>query len=205
MCSKQFIQWQIKKDELSCLTRLTNASGKIVESDLWCAHLAPRSQGQDLRRGLKLEQRWYESSSYYYKSSLTNLDEDEPDWIIEQAKARKRRDMLRQREEMQARLAKVRAREKAQQDKYLRGDQTLKRRKMDVNADDEDNEDQYLLDDYESDRETGIAKSGSSSVFSEATLKLMQQVGMVNDAKDEDEEIEDEIKVSQSRELMRIV
>jgi hypothetical protein len=61
-----------------------------------------------------------------------SVDSNEPDWIIEQTKARKRRELLRQREDMEARLEKIRAKEKAQREKYLKGDQTFKKRKTNV-------------------------------------------------------------------------
>src|SRR5436190_17307992 len=56
---------------------------------------------------------------------------DEPEWIIEQAKARKRQELLRQREEMESRLAKVRAEEKARREMYP----YTKRRRMDDKMD----------------------------------------------------------------------
>lgn len=100
---------------------------------------------------------------------------------------------------MEARLAKIRAKEKAQRDKYLKGDQTFKKRRTDANAEDEDDEDQYLLDDYESDDESKVfrGKGGGSSVFSAATLELMKQAGMGPiESTDEADELVDEIKVS---------
>ncbi|EKD18760.1 putative ATP-dependent RNA helicase chl1 [Drepanopeziza brunnea f. sp. 'multigermtubi' MB_m1] len=121
-------------------------------------------------------------------------DSDEPEWIIEQARARKRREMLRHREDMEARLAKIRAKEKAQRDKYMKGDQGFKRRKIDM-ANDDDDEEQYVLDDYESDREHN-GGGGSASGLSAETLKLLGQIGMGPTAsQDEDEESEDETKI----------
>ncbi|KAK0113884.1 ATP-dependent DNA helicase chl1 [Cadophora gregata f. sp. sojae] len=119
-------------------------------------------------------------------------DSDEPEWIIEQAKARRRRELLRNREDMEVRLAKIRAKEKAQRDKYLKGDQSFKRRKVETENDDDD-EEQFVLDDYDSDRE----QSGSStSGLSAKTLELMSKIGMGPTAMtEEDEDIEDEIKV----------
>ncbi|CAL3969756.1 unnamed protein product [Diplocarpon coronariae] len=122
-------------------------------------------------------------------------DTDEPEWIVEQSKARKRREMLRRREEMETRLAKIRAKEKAQRDKYLRGDKGSKKRKITADTD-EENEEQYILDDYESDREHRGMGVGSSSGLSAETLKLMGQVGMGPIAPQEDDDDEkEEVKI----------
>lgn len=123
------------------------------------------------------------------------VDGNEPEWIIEQTKARKRREMLRQREDMEARLKKIRAKEKAQRDRYLRGDQTFKKRKTDASkGTDEVDEDQFLLDDYDSDREQSTSGSTNGNL-SAATLELLEKLGMNLAPKEEDVEDEDEIKV----------
>lgn len=96
---------------------------------------------------------------------------------------------------MEARLAKIRAKEKAQRAKYLKGDQTFKKRKTDA-SNDEDDEEQYVLDDYESDQES--AGKGSPGGLSAATLELMSKIGMgPRSSKDDEDEIQDEIKVSE--------
>ena len=105
--------------------------------------------------------------------------------------------MLRQREDMEARLAKIRAKEKAQREKYLKGDETFKRRKTAAEKD-EDDEEQFVLEDYDSDHEQSSHKNGIAATgFSAATLELMGQLGMgTTVADDEEDEMEDEIKVS---------
>jgi chromosome transmission fidelity protein 1 len=119
-------------------------------------------------------------------------DTNEPDWVVEQAKARKRREMLRGREEMETRLAKIRAKEKAQKVKYMKGDQEFKRRKTEK-VDEQDDEEQFILDDYDSDTELGKDRSG---FYSAATLELMEKMGMgPSSLKPLEEEAEDEIKV----------
>ncbi|KAL5323167.1 hypothetical protein ACEPPN_007695 [Leptodophora sp. 'Broadleaf-Isolate-01'] len=124
---------------------------------------------------------------------LESPNSDEPEWIIEQAKARRRRELLRNREDMEARLAKIRAKEKAQRDKYLKGEQSFKRRKVDA-GNDEDDEEQFVLDDYESDREQ--SGTGTSSGLSAKTLEMMSRIGMgPATLTEEDEEVEDEIKI----------
>jgi chromosome transmission fidelity protein 1 len=124
---------------------------------------------------------------------------DEPEWIIEQAKARKRRELLRQREEMETRLARVRVKEKAQREKYLSESKAKRRRKEDeANNGVAESEEQFLLDDYDSDQDGNVSfeQSNARSVLSAETLSLMEKLGMnVRPTKDEEEELEDEVKV----------
>jgi chromosome transmission fidelity protein 1 len=139
--------------------------------------------------------------SYFQKTDTTRTDflsdSDEPAWIIDQAKARKRREMLRHREDMEARLARIRTKEKAQRDKYMKGDQGFKKRKVDANKTDNGDEEQFVLEDYDSDQENGSKGGKSGGTFSAATLELMAKIGMGPvAAKEEEDETEDDIKVS---------
>lgn len=135
--------------------------------------------------------------SHVARNSLIFLDSNEPDWIVAQTKARKRREMLRSREELEERLAKIRAKEKAQKVKYIKGDQSFKKRKTNVEADEkEDDEEQFVLEDYDSDTELNSSRKGGDGTYSAATLELMSKLGMgPNALKVEEEEAEDETKV----------
>jgi chromosome transmission fidelity protein 1 len=98
---------------------------------------------------------------------------------------------------MEARLEKIRAKEKAQKDRYMKGDQNFKKRKTDASGDRIDKgEEQFLLDDYDSDAEkTGDKKNRLDGVYSAATLELMEQLGMGKTPREEEVEAEDETKV----------
>lgn len=87
--------------------------------------------------------------------------------------------MLRQREDMEARLKKIRAKEKAQKEKYLKGEQAYKKRKPDAFTigNDDDNEDQFVLEDYESDHEQSTSAAASGGL-SAATLELMEKLSI---------------------------
>lgn len=101
---------------------------------------------------------------------------------------------------MEARLAKIRAKERAQRERYLKGDQKYKKRKMDTAKTDasDNDEEQFILDDYDSDAEQsgsrkGVAAAGSS--LSASTIELMEKLGMnINGPKEEEVEAEDEMK-----------
>ncbi|TVY32340.1 ATP-dependent DNA helicase, partial [Lachnellula subtilissima] len=122
-------------------------------------------------------------------------DSNSPEWLIEQTRARKRREMLRSREDMEARLAKIRLKEKAQKDRYLKGDHKVKKRKTDAETSGKDGgEDQFVLDDYDSDQEQHSTKD-EGSLYSAKTLELMEQLGMGSIAKEEEEEVEEETKI----------
>lgn len=101
---------------------------------------------------------------------------------------------------MEARLSKIRAREKAQRQQYLRGESASKKRRPDSTRkgepEPEDVEEQFVLDDYDSDDGKTGAKPAGSTGLSATTLELMEKLGMSFAApKDEDDEGEDELKV----------
>jgi chromosome transmission fidelity protein 1 len=99
---------------------------------------------------------------------------------------------------VEARLSKIRAKEKAKRQQHLRGESAQKRRKPGPNQsnDPDDDEEQFILDDYESDGENSNSGRGRTSLLSATTLELMEKLGMSTGAsKEDDEESDDEIKV----------
>lgn len=113
-------------------------------------------------------------------------------------KARKRRDMLRQREDMEVRLAAIRAKEKAQKERYIKGDQGFKKRKVDSIQGELDDEEQFVLDDYESDGESGSNRSQAHGLYSAETLALMEKLGMGKSTTEPEEDEIEETKVTDS-------
>lgn len=106
--------------------------------------------------------------------------------------------MLRRREDLEARLSKIRAKEKAQRQQFLRGESVQKKRKADPSqaGEADDDEEQFVLDDYDSADEKSNSKAGGTSGLSAATLELMEKLGMnIGATKEDDDEGEDEIKV----------
>ncbi|RYP18252.1 hypothetical protein DL765_004051 [Monosporascus sp. GIB2] len=119
---------------------------------------------------------------------------DEPDWIVNQMLRRKREELLNKWEEREARLARIRAKEKMLEQRGA------KRRKIDDStptrrAQDAEDEDEWLL----ADRDAAGAPDGNDSApsFSKETKTLMEKLGMGNLQKpDDDEEVDrGEIKV----------
>jgi len=83
----------------------------------------------------------------------------------------------------------------------LKGDQTYKKRKLDsAKATGEiDDEEQFVLEDYDSDGENASSKNGSTpGGLSTATLELLEKLGMSRKIKEDDVEVEDQMKVRES-------
>ncbi|EDN92053.1 hypothetical protein SS1G_07915 [Sclerotinia sclerotiorum 1980 UF-70] len=117
---------------------------------------------------------------------------EEPEWMIEAAKVRKKRELIGRREEMERKLGRIRERERCERDRMsgngngnMRGG---KRRKVGgdgegdlVGGSNGSNEDEFLLEDWESDGEiggSGKKKTGDEAIFSKETLELKKSIGM---------------------------
>ncbi|KAH0542102.1 hypothetical protein FGG08_003482 [Glutinoglossum americanum] len=130
-----------------------------------------------------------------------SVDNDEPIWMIEHVKEQKRQAALQKRKDLEDRLAKVRAREKRQQEIYGNGEPRFK--KLRTNGDpgtssNDDDEAQFLLGEYESDEEQMLENPCLSEGLSAATQGLMKRLGMdLGKPKEEDAEVEDELKLTQ--------
>ncbi|KAI2464854.1 DNA repair helicase [Annulohypoxylon bovei var. microspora] len=132
-----------------------------------------------------------------FESSVAEAAEDfkdEPDWIINQMLKRKREDMLKQWEEREARLKKIRAKEK------LMEERGAKRRRLEdgnVRKSDKptDDEDEWLLDGGQD--EDAPHGDDNPSGYSKETRNLMGKLGMGTlQAKEEEEDTgENEIKI----------
>ncbi|KAL8679604.1 MAG: hypothetical protein Q9186_004117 [Xanthomendoza sp. 1 TL-2023] len=138
--------------------------------------------------------------SFDHDSNL-EPDDDEPAWIIEQARKQKLEQLLQQRLDIESRLSRIREKESRQKQQYESGDPVKKRAKLGhANASSGFGDDhQFLLDDYESD---DAARSSSTirrcdEGISVASLDLMQKLGEpLQDAQHSpDLEIADELKV----------
>jgi chromosome transmission fidelity protein 1 len=66
-----------------------------------------------------------------------------------------------------------------------------------------EDDEQYVLDDYDSDGERSIKRGNSTDGLSAATLELMEQLGMTSQTPLEDDlETEDETKVRHSSSML---
>lgn len=126
------------------------------------------------------------------------VDEDEPEWMAEHARNSKRKEILHMRAEFEERLAKVREKERKLREKQSSGEPFRKKRKQ-GGPDEErelDVEDQFALDDYNSDDEA-VSRQPGQPQYSDETTKLLEKLGMILPAKDDQtsEDMEEELKI----------
>ncbi|KAI5813786.1 helicase C-terminal domain-containing protein [Pyronema omphalodes] len=108
-------------------------------------------------------------------------DDDEPAWVKEHAMKQRKEKLLRDKMDLEERLKAIRLKEAKEKEIYERGglrDFKKMRKGLEVEKEEED-EDQFLLDDYESDDETGSKKKGyDDDGLSKETRDLMMKLGM---------------------------
>ena len=126
-------------------------------------------------------------------------DDDEPAWVVNAARAEKRQAAVQARQEWQGKIARIRRMEKKLKDSYNNGESRRKRAKVEhvKSENNDDDEAQFVLDDYDSDQEhkTGRAVGENTTGYSAETQALMAKVGMLPESKEDEIEVEDDIKI----------
>jgi chromosome transmission fidelity protein 1 len=128
-------------------------------------------------------------------------DSDDPPWMIERARKKSKQAALRRRQDLEDRIARIKAKEKRAKDRYQHGESLYKRQKLSsIDTYGEDAEEaQFVLDNYESDNDAAPrskAASFSESGLSAQTEALMQQFGYsLGPKKEQEEEAVDEMKI----------
>ena len=129
---------------------------------------------------------------------------DEPEWIVEHARRQKKQAVIEQKKEFETRLARIRAKELRQKQRYEHGDSQAKRIKIDQTQSTADiaDEARYVLDHYESDDEHAQQKSTSRATglegVSTTSMELMRRLGLVAEplpGQEDDLVLTDEIKI----------
>ena len=112
--------------------------------------------------------------------SAIEIEDEEPEWMFEHAKDAKRREARQMRGDFEARLEAVRKREQKVRERKANGESPSKRRKqaVDDSNDNDAGEEQFVLDDYDSDNESLRQKNGKAE-YSLETTKLMEKLGML--------------------------
>jgi chromosome transmission fidelity protein 1 len=124
---------------------------------------------------------------------------DEPTWLLEHAQKQRRQEALRRRQDLNDRIAKIKAKEKRAKERYENAEPRYKRLKTAGEANGSEDEAQFVLDDYESDEEHD--KAAKSANFSESGLSaetqaLMEQLGYATStSKTEDGDLPDETRI----------
>ena len=130
--------------------------------------------------------------------AVIQLNDGEPEWMVEHARQARRKEARQMRADFEARLDAVRQREQKVRDRYANGEPPFKKRKQtaDEKSGIDRDEEQFVLDDYESDDEKQRTHSNQGEYYLD-TERLMQKLGMLR--KDPQrhafEEDEDELKI----------
>jgi chromosome transmission fidelity protein 1 len=126
---------------------------------------------------------------------------DEPAWMLEHVRTERKRAAFVRRQDLEDRIAKIKAKEKRIKERYQDGEPSYKRRKVASDEpyhDDDANLVRFVLDEYESDKDTTV-KADSSSFndvgLSAQTQALMEEFGYIIAPKKEQEEVIDETKI----------
>jgi chromosome transmission fidelity protein 1 len=126
--------------------------------------------------------------------ATVDIDEEEPAWMRQHAIDARAVEIRRMRDDFEARLEKVRQREKKIKDRANAGGEPTSKRRKTTHEDKENAEDeQFVLDDYDS----GDEKSSDQNGFSSETTKLMKKLGLLTrkDHANGVEEEPDELKI----------
>ena len=109
------------------------------------------------------------------------LDDDDPEWMIHHAKEERRKEIKHIRMELEARLEAARKREERARDRNPNGEPPFKRRRHVPHEEARKAaEEQFVLDDYESDDENRVQKRPHSQYSSETT-QMMEKLGMLHE------------------------
>ncbi|KAF2994256.1 ATP-dependent DNA helicase chl1 [Curvularia kusanoi] len=128
---------------------------------------------------------------------IDSKNSDDPPWMLEHAQKQRKQEAFRRRQELNERLAKIKAKEKRAKERAAAGTPSYKRHKVSSSEDHHgENEAQFALDDYESDQEAERSGRFGDSGLSAETQTLMDKLGYVHgETKTEDEEMSDETKI----------
>lgn len=125
-------------------------------------------------------------------------DEDEPEWMRHHASNERRRRLLEHRQDLEHRLARIRHQEEKIKQRCANGAPPQKRRRVE-RADERRAEDEFLLDDYESDGaygQTRVPFNGQDHGISEDTKAIIKRLAIGCDVQaEESEEMPEERKV----------
>lgn len=127
-----------------------------------------------------------------------HLDDDEPEWVIEHAKKQRRNEARQMRADFEARLEAVRQKEEKIRERNGDVEPPAKKRRQlhDDTQSGGTDEDEFMLDEYDSDDQSNAHQPSNASKYSAETTKLMEKLGMVrSDTDRRPEEEPEELKI----------
>lgn len=126
------------------------------------------------------------------------LDDDEPGWMIEHATEHRRNQARQSRADLEARLEAVRRKEEKIRERNGDSEPPFKKRKHlhDDFPSGRDDEDEFMLDDYDSDGQSDVHRTSVMPTYSAETTMLMEKLGMIRgEDVSRDEDDTDELKI----------
>ncbi|KAK0815837.1 ATP-dependent DNA helicase chl1 [Friedmanniomyces endolithicus] len=118
--------------------------------------------------------------------AAVTVDDDEPAWMAEHAVDSRRCEMRHMREEFEARLSTVREKDSKLKEGHAHGVPLRKKRKVASNDEfSPADEEQYVLDDHDDYTDGKKPPSGQPSSYSTETAKLMEDLGMLQQKRDD--------------------
>ncbi|KAF2760010.1 ATP-dependent RNA helicase-like protein chl1 [Pseudovirgaria hyperparasitica] len=127
--------------------------------------------------------------------SSVEFDEDEPEWVREHAQKQRRTEATQRHKELEEKLSRIREKERSIREQYENAEPYTKRRKLDQGASDTLGEDQFLLQDYDSDEDSWQKpRAAATNGISAENAALMSALGL-NSGIEDAAEIEDEMKI----------
>lgn len=128
--------------------------------------------------------------------ATVEIDDDEPDWMVDHARDARSREIRQMRAEFEARLSAVRERERKLKERATRAateERPRKRQKPSKHdSKDADDEEQFVLDDYQSDNDSIPVEKAQ---YSAETTKLMESLGLLPKLSSTAEEEIEEMKI----------
>ncbi|EPS26579.1 hypothetical protein PDE_01516 [Penicillium oxalicum 114-2] len=128
-------------------------------------------------------------------------DDGEPDWMVEFAKKESRRTIVEKRQEFESRLARIKREEERLKQASTAQDRPRKKQRLeesDEQSNLHDDEEQYVLEDYDSeseDRKT-TSQTGGLEGLSADTLALLEKFkGNFSTQRKEEDEADDAVKI----------
>nr|POE75780.1 atp-dependent dna helicase chl1 [Quercus suber] len=106
------------------------------------------------------------------------VDDNEPEWMLEHARAARQQEMQQIRTDLETRLSTIREKEKKTRERQTDGEPVSKRRKVKDDVDDLIDEEQFVLDECHLNDSATTSRTGMD-IDSAKTTKLLEQLGIL--------------------------
>ncbi|KAF4554661.1 ATP-dependent DNA helicase chl1-like protein [Elsinoe fawcettii] len=135
--------------------------------------------------------------SSFSGSAATGPTDDEPEWMREHAQKARKQDLMSRRDDLESKLEIIRQKERQIRQRAEQGPPSSKRVKVDHDRSSNDEDTEYMLDDYDSDdgAKTAGGKVSAADELSSETKALLQKLGLGPASDEDDQEENDDTKI----------